>query len=244
MAVQSVKANINGQNYNLTYNSTSGKWEATITAPSVTSWHEPNNKYGITVTATDDAGNSTVKDRTDSTLSSALQLRVLEKVKPTVSLTSPSSGARVITATPQIKFSLRDSDSGIKISSLQLKIDGGSAIGHDASGMICTSVSGGYDCVYVPPTALSEGAHTITIQVSDNDGNTSDLLSSGFTVDTFLYIDFKNMKFELIDRKYKEQLLESDKNIIEITTEYTTKELINYSYKPLENQYIYRKLVV
>ena len=40
-------------------------------APSVTSWHEPNNKYGITVTATDDAGNSTVKDRTDSTLSSA-----------------------------------------------------------------------------------------------------------------------------------------------------------------------------
>jgi hypothetical protein len=184
MAVQSVKANINGQNYNLTYNSTSGKWEATITAPSVTSWHEPNNKYGITVTATDDAGNSTVKDRTDSTLGSALQLRVLEKVKPTVSLTSPSSGARVITATPQIKFSLRDSDSGIKISSLQLKIDGGSAIGHDASGMICTSVSGGYDCVYVPPTALSEGAHTITIQVSDNDGNTSDLLSSGFTVDT------------------------------------------------------------
>ena len=73
-------------------------------------------------------------------------------------MTSPSSGARVITATPQIKFSLRDSDSGIKISSLQLKIDGGSAIGHDASGMICTSVSGGYDCVYVPPTALSEGA--------------------------------------------------------------------------------------
>lgn len=46
MAVSTVKVNINGQNYDLTYNGTSGKWEATITAPGVTSWNEPSNKYG------------------------------------------------------------------------------------------------------------------------------------------------------------------------------------------------------
>lgn len=184
MAVSTVKVNINGQNYDLTYNGTSGKWEATITAPNTTSWNEPNNKYGITITATDDAGNSTVKDRSDATLGSALQLRVLEKTKPTVTLTSPSSGARVVTSKPSIVFQLRDTGSGVKIDSLELKIDGGTAIKHNSSGMTCTSVAGGYDCTYIPPTALSEGSHTVTIQISDNDGNTSDLLSSAFNVDT------------------------------------------------------------
>lgn len=184
MAVSTVKVNINGQNYDLTYNGTSSKWETTITAPNTTSWNETNNKYGITVTATDEAGNSTVKDRSDATLGSTLQLRVLEKIKPTVALTSPSSGARVVTSKPSIVFQLRDAGSGIDISSLQLKIDGGTAIGSNGSGMTCTSVAGGYDCTYMPPTALTEGAHTVTISISDNDGNVSDLLSSGFTVDT------------------------------------------------------------
>lgn len=184
MAVDTVKVNIDGQLYNLSYNSTSGKWEATITAPSTTSYNEPSNKYGITLTATDDAGNATIKDRSDATLGSSLQLRVLEKVKPIVNLTSPSSGARVISSKPNIVFTLRDSGSGVNISSLALKIDGGTTASNTAPGMVCTSVSGGYDCTYTPPTALAEGSHTVTIQVSDNDGNTSNLLSSGFNVDT------------------------------------------------------------
>lgn len=184
MAVNTVKVNINGQDYNLTYNSTSGKYEGTITAPSTTSYHQPSNKYGVTVTATDDAGNVTVKDRTDAVLGSSLQLRVLEKDKPTISIITPSSGARATSATPKIEFKVRDAGSGINISSLDLKIDGGTKITNVSPGMTCTSVSGGYDCVYISPTALGEGAHTITISVQDNDSNTSDLLSSGFTVDT------------------------------------------------------------
>lgn len=182
--IQNVKAYINGQEYNLVWNETTSKYEATITAPSVTSWHEPNNKYGVTIVATDTAGNSTTKDRSDPTLGSKLQLRVLEKVKPTVILSSPSSGARITTSKPAITFQLRDSGSGIKIETLALKLDGGTTITNSSSGMVCTSVSGGYDCVYTPPTALAEGAHTITIQIGDNDGNTSTLLSSSFSVDT------------------------------------------------------------
>lgn len=184
MAVYNVKVNLNGQNYDLSYNGTSGKWESTITAPSITSWNEVSNKYGITVTATDDAGNSIVKDRSDAILGSILQLRVLEKVKPTITISSPSSGARVISSKPPIVFQLRDSGSGIKIDSLQLKIDGSAAITHNSPGMTCTSVGGGYDCTYVPATALPEGSHTVTIQVEDNDSNTSNLLSTGFNVDT------------------------------------------------------------
>lgn len=184
MAISTVQANINGQNYTLTYNGTSGKYEATITAPSTTSWNEINNKYGVTITATDNAGNSTVKDRSDATLGTSLQLRVLEKTKPTITLTSPSSGARVITSKPNIIFALKDAGSGVDISSLQLKIDGGTAIVNTATGMTCTSVSGGYDCTYTPQTALAEGSHTVTISIADNDGNVSDLLSSAFNVDT------------------------------------------------------------
>lgn len=184
MAISTVKVNINGQDYTLTYNSVSGKYEGTITAPSTTSYNQPSNKYGVTITATDDAGNTTVKDRTDSTLGSSLQLRVLEKDKPTISLSSPSSGARVTTATPKIQFSLRDTGSGINISTLDFKIDAGTKITNTSSGMVCTSVTGGYDCVYTPPTAISEGTHTITISITDNDGNVSQLLSSGFTIDT------------------------------------------------------------
>lgn len=184
MAISTVKVNINGQNYDLTYNSSSGKWEATITAPSATSWDEPENKYGVTVTATDDAGNTTIKDRTDTVLGNSLKLRVLEKVKPTVTLSSPSSGARLTNAKPPITFQLRDSGSGIKIDTLALKIDSGTTITHNSSGMVATSVPGGYDCTYTPATALSNGAHTITIQIGDNDGNTSTLLSSSFTIDT------------------------------------------------------------
>lgn len=184
MAVSTVKVNINGQDYNLTYNSTSGKYEGTITAPNTTSFHQVNNKYGVTITATDDAGNVTVKDRTDTVLGSSLQLRVLEKDKPTISIITPSSGARVISATPRIEFKVRDDGSGINISTLDLKIDGGTKITNTSPGMTCTSTAGGYDCVYISPSAIGEGAHTITISIQDNDNNASDLLSSGFTVDT------------------------------------------------------------
>lgn len=185
MAVNTVKVIINGQEYNLTYDSTSKQYQATITAPATTSWHEENHKYGVTVNATDVAGNVTSKDRKDSLLGSKLQLRVLEKDKPTIVLTSPSSGARVITATPQIKFQLRDAASGVDISTLQLKIDSGTAITNTSTGMVCTSVAGGgYDCVYTPQTTLAEGAHTISLSIKDNDGNTSELFTSAFTVDT------------------------------------------------------------
>lgn len=184
MAVNTVKATINGQTYDLSYNSTNKQWEATITAPSKTSYHETNHKFGVTIVATDHAGNSTKVDRNDTTLGEKLQLRVLEKIKPTISLISPSSGARVISATPKIEFSLRDSGSGVDISTLSLKIDNGTAITHNSSGMTANSVTGGYDCVYIPRTPLGEGTHNITITVKDNDGNMSELLSSSFVVDT------------------------------------------------------------
>lgn len=184
MALNTVQAIINGQTYSLTYNSQSGKWEGTITAPSTTSYHETNNKYGVTITAEDQAGNITTKDRNDTTLGEDLQLRVLEKVKPTITISSPSSGARVTNAAPTIQLQLRDTGAGINLSSLQLRIDGGTVITKDSPGMIVNSVPGGYDCSFLVQSALSEGGHTITINAQDNDGNTADTVTVTFTVDT------------------------------------------------------------
>lgn len=84
MAVKTAQYIFNGQAYNLTYNSTSGKWEATVTAPGKSSYNQSGHKYGGSVTATDEAGNSTTIDQTHSTLGSGLLLRVLEKVAPTL----------------------------------------------------------------------------------------------------------------------------------------------------------------
>lgn len=50
--------------------------------------------------------------------------------------------------------------------------------------MTCTAVSGGYDCTYTPQTALTNGSHTITVNVNDNDGNAATAGTTSFTVDT------------------------------------------------------------
>lgn len=187
MAVSTVKTTINGQLYNLAYNGTSGKWEATISAPSITSWNiNAGHYYPVSVTATDQAGNTTTKNDTDSTLGNSLKLTVKEKTKPTISIVSPSSGAKLTSASPTVIFQLRDetNGSGIKITSLALKIDGGTSIGNTATGMTTTQVANGYDCTYVVQSALSEGNHTITIDIQDNDGNIATQTSTTFSVDT------------------------------------------------------------
>ena len=40
MAIKTVKAVVNGQEYSLTYSSSSGKWEATLTAPGKSSYNQ------------------------------------------------------------------------------------------------------------------------------------------------------------------------------------------------------------
>ena len=45
--------------------------------------------------------------------------------------------------------------------------------------MVCTQVTNGY-VSYTPPTALSDGAHTVTINVSDFDGNAATQVSRSY----------------------------------------------------------------
>ena len=96
MAVQSVKAKINGQTVSLTYNEGTGFWEATTTAPSQSSYNQPNHYYGVEVTATDDSGNSTTVNATTGDFQDDLQLVVKEKVPPVITITSPTDEALLL----------------------------------------------------------------------------------------------------------------------------------------------------
>lgn len=186
MAIDQVRVQINGTWHDLMYNSTNGKYEKTITAPNVTSYNNDGHYYPVTVEATNTAGTKTTVNDQSPTIGDSLQLVVKERVKPTISITSPGSGSYVSNARQPIVFMLRDeaNGSGINISTLALKIDAGSAVGEGSSGMVVTKVTNGYDCTYTPPTSLTDGLHTVTIDVSDFDGNQATQASRSYTVDT------------------------------------------------------------
>lgn len=178
MAVKTVQYIFNGQTYNLTYNSTTKKYEATVTAPSKSSYNQTDNVLGGTIKATDQAGNVTTVDQTHSTLGTSLKLRVKEKVAPVISITAPSSGAYITNTTPTIEFTVTDEDSGVSSETIAVTIDG-TAI----SSVTKTAITGGYKCTCTP-AALKDGEHTISVTARDNDGNAASAKTSSFTVDT------------------------------------------------------------
>ena len=186
MSISSVKATINGQVHTLTYNSTSGKWEATVTAPSLSSYNQDGHYYPVSLEATDNAGNTATATTTHTTVGNSLKLVVKEKVAPTITITAPTAGAYIVNNKPTITAQLRDADSGVDISTLSLQIDSNAAVNSTATGMTATKVTGGYDITYAPQTALSDGNHTAKITVKDFDGNAATQATVTFKVDTVL----------------------------------------------------------
>lgn len=182
MSVKQVKAIINGQSYTLTLNTSTGKYEATITAPAKSSYTQSGHYYNVEVQATDDAGNVTTKNASDATLGSSLRLEVKEKVAPTIAITYPTASALITSNRPVIKWKVTDDDSGVNPSTIGITIDSGTKITGDA--ITKTAVSGGYECSYTPTSALSDGSHTIKVDASDYDGNAASTRSITFKIDT------------------------------------------------------------
>ena len=178
MAIKTVRAQVNGTWHTLTYDSASGAYTATITAPGATSFHQSGGYYNVMVEATNDAG-TTVSANGVSL--SGLQLFVRERVAPVIAILSPSAGAYVSTSTPNIVFNVTDETggSGVDTSSIVVKIDGAAV-----SNITTTAITNGYSVTATPGAALSDGSHTVTVDVSDNDGNAATQQSVTFTVDT------------------------------------------------------------
>ncbi len=181
MSIATVKAVINGQTYNLTL-AEDGYYTLSGTAPALSSANEPGGYYGVQIIATDEAGNEATVNQEDGTWGTQLRLQAYESTKPTVTITYPSNDSRINTCTPTITAQLRDNDSGVDPATVDLRINGGSKITQGAPGMTLSPVEGGYNLSYAVPDALDEGQATISIGVSDRDGNAADLASITCTI--------------------------------------------------------------
>lgn len=183
MAVKTVQVVINGSTTTLTYNSSSGKYEATITAPAKSSYNvNSGHYYPVTVKATDEAGNVTIKTDSDATLGASLKLKVKEKTAPVITISSPTAGSYITNNKPVIKWKVTDADSGVDPATIGITIDSGSKITGDS--ITKTAVTGGYECSYTPTAALADGSHTIKIDASDFDGNAAVQKTVTFKIDT------------------------------------------------------------
>mgnify|MGYP001637454755 FL=1 len=180
MAIKTVKATINGQTYDLTLNSASGKWEATITAPGKTSYNLAGGYYNVSVEATNEAG---TKGSADASTVDGLKLVVKETVAPVITIVSPTSGAYVANSKQPVVFNITDETggSGVDISTLVVKQDGTAVA---AANITHTAITNGYSVTYTPSAALSDGSHTVTINCKDHDGNAATEKSTTYTVDT------------------------------------------------------------
>ena len=179
MAISKVRVQINGTWHTLTAGS-NGTYSATITAPGATSYHQSGGYYNVTVEATNTAGTVTTTTGADLT---GLRLVVKERVAPVITIVSPTSGAYVTNSKQPIVFTITDEagGSGINLSSLVVKQDNTAV----ASNTIATTaISNGYSVTYTPAAALSDGSHTVTVSVSDNDGNAATAKSTTYKIDT------------------------------------------------------------
>lgn len=184
-----VKATIQGQEYTLAYNSSTGKYEAAVTAPSDSSYQfNAGHYFPVSISATDEAGNVTTISDTVGNFKDNLKLYAKEQIKPTITEISPSNSAYIGTSNPTIEFTILDNSngqssgfSGINPDSIVLTV-GGTTI--SVSEISKEAITGGYRCSYTPSSAIADGSCTVTIKATDYDGNASEIASINFTIDT------------------------------------------------------------
>lgn len=181
MAISAVQAIINGVATNLTLNSTTGLYEASITAPAETSYNNNAGHYfPITIKAVDSAGNQTVVNDTDLTLGQKLRLQVKETTPPVIIITSPTEDEITSNSLPVVNFTVTDSGSGVNPDTIGVTIDDGNKI---TDGITKTTITNGYMCSYSVSETLSDGTHTIYVDAKDFDGNNAVQRTVNFTVD-------------------------------------------------------------
>lgn len=184
MPIDTVKVTVNGTTVNATSNG-DGTYTATLAAPNVTSYNvNSGHYYPITVVATNMAGTATTVNDQTASIGQYLRLRVLETTAPTITISSPTSGQYIGTATPSITFTVTDvaNGSGVDITTLKITVDS-KTYTNTTSGVTVSTITNGYSVTCVP-TALTDGSHTVKVSVSDNDGNASTSSTISFTTDT------------------------------------------------------------
>lgn len=193
MTISRVEVEVNGVTSTLSFNSTSGKWEGSLTAPSQSSGsnhagqgpgigpNATNGYYPVVVRAYDEAGNL-AEETVSGSFANVLKLKVLEKSAPVASIQYPSAGANIgNNAQPTIRFRLTDGGSGVNPSTVRISLDGTeyapSTADFDVDGEEL-------DCTFTPASSLADGVHEIIVSGADYDGNQATPVSSSFKIDT------------------------------------------------------------
>lgn len=177
MAISSVRAKVNNTWYTLAFDSASGTYKATITAPGASSFRQAGGYYDVEIEAKNTAGTTFV---TNGGTVSGLRLVVKETIAPVITIVSPSAGAYVTNNRPPIVCNVVDeaNGSGINLSTLSVKVDG------NVIPVTTTAITNGFSVTATPATALTDGTHTLTVDVRDNDGNAAVQRTSTFKLDT------------------------------------------------------------
>lgn len=173
MAITQARAQLEGQWVTLIYNEATRRYEGTL-VPSGSSRHEPGGYFPVTVELTNSSGKV---ETVSGTALKSLRLAALEAEAPTLTLVSPAAGY-VTTAAPLITLTARDEagGSGVDPGSVSVVLDG-------VSLAPAVTESGGVYTITAQAPALTEGPHSLTAEVSDNDGNRA-AVSADYIVDT------------------------------------------------------------
>ena len=170
-----------GSRFNAVYNEETRMWDLDIPAGAESSYGQPNHTYPITLHAKDAAGNETVMYATDPTYGDELNIRVLEKTKPVAKIVSPTQGSVLGSATQDIVMELQDTGgSGLNMASVVFKVNNIQV----SSGLSWSDGADGKKTCTYHASNLSDGSNSVSIQVTDNDGNVSDLASVTFVIST------------------------------------------------------------
>ena len=110
-----------------------------------------------------------------------LGLRVLEKTKPTISVTYPTNGAYIPSSQPTITWTVLDDGSGIDPDTIQISVDSGRPLPMASRQR---PRRGLYLFLHPLPRRWGDGPHTFRFTVSDHDGNAADAATVAVTVDT------------------------------------------------------------
>ena len=170
-----------GSRFNAVYNEETRMWDLDIPAGAESSYGQPNHTYPITLHAKDAAGNETVMYATDPTYGDELNIRVLEKTKPVAKIVSPTQGSVLGSATQDIVMELQDTGgSGLNMASVVFKVNNIQV----SSGLSWSDGADGKKTCTYHASNLSDGSNSVSLQVTDNDGNVSDLASVTFVIST------------------------------------------------------------
>lgn len=178
--IKEVYIMFNGQKVVAQYDKDTQTWTATTNAPANSSWSRPDHIYPVEIHAVDAANNKATMTSSDPTYGDQLKIRVLEKSKPTATIVSPTQGSVLGASEQDIVLEMSDAGgSGLNETTVVFTVNGESHAGD----LSFTNHEGKRRATY-HATGLTDGENTITFQVTDNDGNVSNLATTTFIVST------------------------------------------------------------